>query len=144
MAVFNFKQAVYAGMIAVAGVDEKVTTIEKKNIDAVFDRFMKLSKKEKAEVINVWEPKTDDEFTDLLVDELKAFSKRDQIEAFTYVMRYISWSKTQYNKTKRKLPKGVDPERAELNMYYDRAEKILKELDFSPTEYEKITRTGKR
>jgi len=38
--------------------------------------------------------------------------------------------------------KGVDPIRAELDLYHKKAEMILRELDFSSKEYAAITRTA--
>ncbi|MCD4745176.1 MAG: hypothetical protein K8R58_02630 [Bacteroidales bacterium] len=141
MAEFNFKQIIYAGMVTIAGVDERVSTLEQKHVNEVFDKYIQLSKKEKKEVIKLWEAKQEEGFTKLLIDELKAFPKRDQIEAYTYIMKFISWTKTQYNKSKRVIPKGIDPERAEMNMYYERADMIRKDLDFTDSEYTKLTRT---
>jgi hypothetical protein len=143
MARFNYKQIIYAGMVCIAAVDSRVTKFEKKHINDVFDRYMKLSSKEKNEVVSVWES-NQDAFSEIIVEELKAFSKRDQIEAFTYIMKYISWSKTKYNTSTKPTVKGVDPERAEINMYYDKALEILKELDFTEEEYALATRTNSR
>jgi len=143
MARFNFKQVVYAGMVCIAAVDSKVTKFEVKNINDVFDRYIKLSKKEKTEVISQWEANQDN-FSDIVVEEMKLFTKRDQIEAFSYIMKFISWSKTKYNSNTKSYQKGVDPERAEINMYVDCAMGILKELDFTEEEYALATRTRSR
>lgn len=143
MARFNYKQAIYAGMVCIAAVDSQVTKFEKKYINDVFDRYMKLSSKEKNEVINIWESNQQD-FENILVEELLPFSKRDQIEAFTYIMKYISWAKTKYNNSTKVIPKGVDPERAEINMYYDKAMDVLKRLDFTEDEYAHFTHTQRR
>ncbi len=142
MARFNFKQVIYAGMVAIAAVDERVTKFEKKHINHVFDRYMKLSGKERNEVLKVWESNQDN-FTNIVIEELLAFSKRDQIEAYTFIMKFISWSKTQYNLSTKTIVKGVDPERAEINLYYDEAALIRKGLDFTDNEYAVATRTKK-
>jgi hypothetical protein len=140
MARLNYKQIIYGGMVAVAGVDSRVTKFEIKHINDVFDRYMKLSGKEKNEVIKMWETNQNG-FTDIVVEELLAFSKRDQIEAFTYIMKYISWSKTKYNNSNEPLAKGVDPIRAEINMYHDKALQILHCLAFTEEEYAIATHT---
>lgn len=140
MARFNYKQAIYAGMVDIAAVDQQVTKFEKKYINDVFDRYMKLPAKEKNEVIKIWEQNSD-KFTSIVIEELLAHSKRDQIEAFTYIMKFISWSKTKYNLSNKAIQKGVDPERAEINMYYDKAATIRQSLDFSDAEYAHATRT---
>ena len=140
---FNFKQVIYAGMVSIASVDTRVTKFEIKNINDVFDRYLKLSKKEKNEVVSVWES-NQKEFIDIVVEEMKHYSKRDQIEAFTYIMKFISWSKTKYNTSTKAFAKRVDPERAEINMYIDTAMSIMKELDFTEEEYALATRTRTR
>lgn len=141
MARFNYKQVIYAGMVSIAAVDSNVTKFEKKYINDVFDRYMKLASKEKNEVLSVWETNQDN-FEDIVVEEMRIFSKRDQIEAFTYIMKYISWAKTKYNVSTKVIPKGVDPEREEINMYYERAMRIMKALDFTEAEYARATRTN--
>lgn len=140
MSRFNYKQVIYAGMVSIAAVDSNVTKFEKKYINDVFDRYMKLSSKEKNEVLSIWET-NQDSFEEIVVEEMKIFSKRDQIEAFTYIMKYISWAKTKYNESTKVIPKGVDPERKEINMYYDRALNIMQALDFTEAEYARATRT---
>jgi len=144
MALFSFKQLIYGGMVAIAGVDGEVTSKETKFVNTVFDKYLKVNSKDKKEVIKIWNDKGDDEFTKILIEELKDFPKRDQIEAFTYIMKFISWSKTQYNQSKDTDVKGVDPVRAEMDLYHKKAEKIMRSLDFTAKEYATITRTGPR
>ncbi len=143
MARFNYKQIIYAGMVAVAAVDDNVSKFEKNYMNDVFDKYMKLSNKEKNEVIKIWEQEHDN-FTTILIEEMKAFSKLDQIEAYSFILKFISWSKTKYNLTTESIPKGVDPVRVEINLYYDKANEIRKALDFTDMEYSNATRTRKR
>ena len=143
MARFNYKQVIYAGMVAIAAVDENVSKFEKKYMNDVYDKYIKLSNKEKNEVLKIWELDKD-RFTDILIEEMRAFSKRDQIEAYSYIMKFISWSKTKYNQTTKSIPKGVDPVRAEINLYYDKANEIRKDLDFTDLEYANATRTRRK
>mgnify|MGYP005840204181 FL=1 len=143
MALFSFKQLIYGGMVAIAGVDGEVTSKETKFVNQVFDKYLKVNSKEKKEVINVWHEKGDEAFTQVLIEELKEFPKRDQIEAFSYIMKYISWSKTQYNQSKDMSDKGVDPIRAEMDLYHKKAELIMRSLDFTAKEYAAATRTGR-
>lgn len=141
MADYSFKQLIYGGMISIAGVDGSVTSLETKHVNNVFDKYLKMSDSEKKEVLTVWGKKDDDAFTEQLIEELKAFPKRDQIEAFSYIMKYISWSKTQYNLSKEHSGKGVDPIRAEMDLYHKRAEYIMRSLSFTAKEYATATRT---
>ena len=143
MALFSFKQLIYGGMVAIAGVDGKVTSKETKYVNDVFDKYLKINSKEKKEVIDIWNQKGEDEFTKILVEELNDFPKRDQIEAFTYIMKFISWSKTQYNQSKDNSVKGVDPIRAEMDLYHKRAEMIMRSLSFTSKEYAAATRTNR-
>jgi hypothetical protein len=143
MAIFNYQQLIYGGMVAIAAVDENVSKFEKKYMNDVFDRYIKLSNKEKNEVLKIWE-QDKDKFTDILIEEMRAFSKRDQIEAYSYIMKFISWSKTKYNQTTKSIPKGVDPVRAEINLYYDKANEIRNKLDFTDLEYANATRTRRK
>jgi len=143
MALFSFKQLIYGGMVAIAGVDGEVTSKETKFVNQVFDKYLKINSKEKKEVLKVWDEKGDDSFTEILIEELKDFPKRDQIEAFSYIMKFISWSKTQYNQSKSMSEKGLDPIRAEMDMYHKKAEMIMRSLDFTAKEYAAATRTGR-
>ena len=143
MALFSFKQLIYGGMVAIAGVDGDVTSKETKFVNTVFDKYLKINSKEKKEVIQIWNSKGEDDFTKVLIEELTDFPKRDQIEAFTYIMKFISWSKTQYNESKDTSAKGVDPVRAEMDLYHKKAEEIMRALDFTAKEYATITRTGR-
>lgn len=141
MALFSFKQLIYGGMVAIAGVDGEVTSKETKFVNQVFDKYLKINSKEKKEVLQVWNDKGDDAFTEVLIEELKDFPKRDQIEAFSYIMKFISWSKTQYNQSKDVSVKGVDPIRAEMDLYHKKAEMIMRSLAFNAKEYAAATRT---
>ncbi|RLD39546.1 MAG: hypothetical protein DRI74_00445 [Bacteroidetes bacterium] len=143
MAEFSFKQLIYGGMISIAGVDGSVTSTETKHVNQVFDKYLKMSGGERKEVLAIWDSRGEEAFTELLIEELKAFPKRDQIEAFSYIMKYISWSKTQYNQSKQKAVKGVDPIRAEMELYHKRAEYIMRSLSFSAKEYATTTRTAR-
>ena len=46
MALFSFKQLIYGGMVAIAGVDNDVTSKETKYVNHVFDSFLKINSKE--------------------------------------------------------------------------------------------------
>ncbi len=142
MAEFSFKQLIYGGMVSIAGVDGSVTSTETKHVNQVFDKYLKMNGSDKKEVLKIWDARGEEAFTELLIEELNAFPKRDQIEAFSYIMKYISWSKTQYNQSKQKEVKGVDPIRAEMDMYHKRAEYILRSLGFTAKEYATATRTS--
>lgn len=136
MSQINFKQAVYAAMVAVAGEDEEVTKQEQKRVDVVFDHFMKLGDKEKKMVMDIWKSKKADEFTAFVVSELKAYPKADQMEAYMRVAQYINYAKNEYNKSANvKLENGVDKARIEITKYWDRANIIKDQLDFTTTEY---------
>ncbi|MDD2963082.1 MAG: hypothetical protein PHQ65_05035 [Bacteroidales bacterium] len=136
MSQINFKQAVYAAMVAVAGEDEEVTKQEQKRVDVVFDHFMKLGDKEKKMVMDIWKSKKTDEFTAFVVSELKAYPKADQMEAYMRVAQYINYAKNEYNKSANvKLENGVDKARIEITKYWDRANIIKDQLDFTTTEY---------
>jgi hypothetical protein len=136
MSQINFKQAVYAAMVAVAGEDEEVTKQEQKRVDVVFDHFMKLGDKEKKTVMDIWKSKKTDEFTAFVVSELKAYPKADQMEAYMRVAQYINYAKNEYNKSANvKLENGVDKARIEITKYWDRANIIKDQLDFTTTEY---------
>lgn len=141
MALFSFKQLIYGGMVSIAGVDGEVTSKETKFVNHVFDKYLKINSKEKKEVLQVWNDRGDDEFLQIIISELKDFPKRDQIEAFTYIMKFISWSKTQYNQSTDTNVKGVDPIRAEMDLYHKRAELIMRSMDFNAKEYAAATRT---
>ncbi|MBT3208157.1 MAG: hypothetical protein HN704_04590 [Bacteroidetes bacterium] len=123
MAEFNFKQAVYAGMIAIAGVDDDVSKNEIKNVDRVFKLDYNLTKKEKKEVLELWESNKGN-FTQIVIDELKTFSEQDQKDAFTRAKRFINFTKNQYNRSKEAVEKGIDPKREEIYQYLERAEEI--------------------
>ncbi|OYT15231.1 MAG: hypothetical protein B7C24_14160 [Bacteroidetes bacterium 4572_77] len=144
MALFSFKQLIYGGMVAIAGVDEDVTSKEIKYVNHVFDTYLKINSSEKKEVLKIWKEKGEDGFTQVLINELCDFPKRDQIEAFTFIMKFISWSKNQYNQNKDMNVKGVDPFRAEMDLYHQRAEMIMKGLDFTSAEYASATRTVRK
>ena len=136
MSQINFKQAVYAAMVAVAGEDEEVTKQEQKRVDVVFDHFMKLGDKEKKTVMDIWKSKKTDEFTAFVVSELKAYPKADQMEAYMRVAQYINYAKNEYNKSANvKLENGVDKARIEITKYWDRANIIKDQLDFTTPDY---------
>lgn len=123
-------------MVAVAGEDEEVTKQEQKRVDVVFDHFMKLGDKEKKMVMDIWKSKKTDEFTAFVVSELKAYPKADQMEAYMRVAQYINYAKNEYNKSANvKLENGVDKARIEITKYWDRANIIKDQLDFTTTEY---------
>lgn len=123
-------------MVAVAGEDEEVTKQEQKRVDVVFDHFMKLGDKEKKMVMDIWKSKKADEFTTFVVSELKAYPKADQMEAYMRVAQYINYAKNEYNKSANvKLENGVDKARIEITKYWDRANIIKDQLDFTTTEY---------
>lgn len=136
MSQINFKQTVYAAMVAVAGEDEEVTKQEQRRVDTVFDHFMKLGDKEKKLVLDIWRTKKADEFTTFVIAELKAYPKLDQMEAYMRVAQFINFAKNEYNKAANvKLENGVDKARIEITKYWDRANVIKEQLDFTTAEY---------
>ena len=47
-----------------------------------------------------------------------------------------------YNQSKDTAAKGVDPVRAEMDLYHKKAEMIMRSMDFTAKEYSTATRTG--
>lgn len=128
MAEFNYKQVIYAGMVAIAGVDGTVDKGERKLVDKVFEHDFNMSSREKSEVIQIWE-RDKDGFTDKVIEELKVFPKFDQREAFKRISQFILFKSNEYNKSSRRMAKGVDPEKEQINRYRERAEYMRKGLD---------------
>jgi len=129
MADFNFKQIIYAGMVAIAGVDGEVDKKERKWVDKVFDHDFNMSRKERKEVLKIWE-ENKDTFTDKVVEELKQFPSFDQREAYKRICQFMLFRNDEYNKSTKHRPKGIDPEKEQLNRYRERAEYMRKKLDF--------------
>jgi len=129
MADFNFKQIIYAGMIAIAGVDGEVDRGERKYVDKVFDHDFNMSRKERKEVLKIWEGSKDD-FTGKVTDELSQFPAFDQREAYKRICQFILFRNDEYNKSTKSRPKGIDPEKEQLNRYRERAEEMRKKLKF--------------
>jgi hypothetical protein len=129
MADFNFKQIIYAGMIAIAGVDGEVDKAERKYVDKVFDHDFNMSRKERKEVLKIWEGSKDD-FTDKVTSELSQFPAFDQREAYKRICQFILFRNDEYNKSTKSRPKGIDPEKEQLNRYRERAEEMRAKLKF--------------
>jgi len=129
MADFNFKQIIYAGMIAIAGVDGEVDKAERKYVDKVFDHDFNMSRKERKEVLKIWEGSKDD-FTDKVTNELSQFPAFDQREAYKRICQFILFRNDEYNKSTKSRPKGIDPEKEQLNRYRERAEEMRAKLKF--------------
>jgi hypothetical protein len=129
MAEFNYKQIIYAGMIAIAGVDGEVDKREIKWVDKVFDHDFNMSSGERKEVIRIWETDKDG-FTDKVVTELKQFPAFDQREAYKRICQFMLFRHDEYNKSTKARPKGIDPEKEQLNRYRERAEHMRKSLEF--------------
>jgi len=144
MAELSFKQLIYGGMVAIAGVDGSVTSLETKYVNLVFDKHLKMGAEEKKEVLLKWESKGEAPFTELLIEELLAYPKHNQIEGFSYILKYISWAKKQYNLNPQKESKEFEPIRAELELYHKRAEYIMRSLSFTAKEYATTIRTIQR
>ncbi len=145
MSKLNFKQVVYAGLVAVAGEDEDVTKQEKKRIDAVFDHFIKMSAKDKKEVFDYWKKMNEDEFVQLIITELREFPKNDQLEAWKRIAQYINYTKSQYDKnTKVVMKDGVDVGRIEITKYWEKANFIRDGLDFTAAEYNAFVKGTRR
>lgn len=140
MAEFSFKQLIYGGMVSIAGVDGSVTSLETKYINQVFNKHQKMSPEEKNRVLSMWTLKGEEAFTDLLIQELLTFPKQNQIEAFSYIMSFINWSKAKYNQNLKKDLKPDESIKAELDLYHKRAEYIMRSLSFSAKEYAITTR----
>lgn len=129
MADFNFKQIIYGGMIAIAGVDGEVDKKERKWVDKVFDHDFNMSGKERKEVLKIWESGKDT-FTDKVTTELAQFPSFDQKEAYKRICQFILFRNDEYNKSTKSRPKGIDPEKDQLNRYRERAEAMRKKLSF--------------
>ena len=129
MADFNFKQIIYAGMIAIAGVDGEVDKTERKYVDKVFDHDFNMSRKERKEVLKIWEGGKD-EFTDKVTNELSQFPAFDQREAYKRICQFILFRNDEYNKSTKSRPKGIDSEKEQLNRYRERAEEMRTKLKF--------------
>jgi len=129
MADFNFKQIIYAGMIAIAGVDGEVDKAERKYVDKVFDHDFNMSRKERKEVLKIWEGSKDD-FTGKVTNELSQFPAFDQREAYKRICQFILFRNDEYNKSSKSRPKGIDPEKEQLNRYRERAEEMRGKLKF--------------
>jgi hypothetical protein len=129
MADFNYKQIIYAGMVAIAGVDGEVDKTERKWVDKVFDHDFNMSGKERKEVLKIWESSKDD-FTDKVTNELGQFPAYDQREAYKRICQFILFRNEEYNKSTKARPKGIDPEKDQLNRYRERAEEMRKKLHF--------------
>lgn len=129
MAEFNYKQIIYAGMVAIAGVDGTVDKTERKLVDKVFDHDFNMSKAERKEVIRIWDGDKEG-FTETIIKELAQFPKFDQREAFKRISQFILFKSNMYNKSMKKFGKGVDAEKDQINRYRERAEIIRKGLDF--------------
>lgn len=128
MAEFNYKQVIYAGMVAIAGVDGTVDRSERKLVNSVFGHDFNMSSREKKEVLRIWE-KDKDGFTDKVINELKVFPKFDQREAFKRISQFILYQSNAYNKSLRRFEKGVDPRKEQINRYRERAEYMRQGLD---------------
>ena len=129
MAEFNFKQIIYAGMIAIAGVDGEVDKKERKWVDKVFDHDFNMSGKERKEVLQIWEG-SKEAFTDKVTDELSRFPAFEQEEAYKRICQFILFRNDEYNKSSKTRAKGIDPEKDQLNRYRERADKMRKKLKF--------------
>jgi len=129
MAEFNFKQIIYAGMVAIAGVDGEVDKTERKWVDKVFDHDFNMSRKERKEVLSIFENDKDG-FTDKVTVELAQFPSFDQREAYKRICQFMLYRNDEYNKSSKARPKGIDPEKEQLNRYRERAEQMRKKLTF--------------
>ncbi|OIP02115.1 MAG: hypothetical protein AUJ98_02400 [Bacteroidetes bacterium CG2_30_33_31] len=129
MAEFNFKQIIYAGMVAIAAVDGEVDKRERKWVDKVFDHDFNMSGSERKEVLRIWEADKDG-FTDKVVNELKQFPSFDQREAYKRICQFMLFRNDEYNMSIKARPKGIDPEKEQLNRYRERAEQMRAKLSF--------------
>ena len=129
MAEFNFKQAIYAGMIAVAGSDDDVTKTEEKIVNEIFHHSFALSKNERKEVIEKFNSDKST-FTDLVITELNTHTPNDKKLALKNIAHFIHIRKNNYNLSTKKQDKGIDEEKAELNAYEERFEHIKKALGY--------------
>lgn len=127
MAELNFKQIIYGGMVAIAGVDGEVDKKEVKWVNKVFSHDFNMSRKEKKAVLKKWE-ENKDTFTDLICEELSAFPQFDQREAYKRISQFILFRNEEYNKSMKARPAGIDPEKEQLNRYRERASYMKKKL----------------
>jgi hypothetical protein len=129
MADFNYKQIIYAGMIAIAGVDGEVDKTERKWVNKVFDHDFNMSNKERNEVLKIWEADKQN-FKDKVTNELANFPAFDQKEAYKRICHFILFRNEEYNKSTKSRPKGIDPEKEQLNRYRELAEEMRRKLQF--------------
>jgi hypothetical protein len=129
MAELNYKQIIYGGMIAIAGVDGEVDRKEKRWVNTVFHHDFGIHRKEKQEVLKLWE-NNKDEFTNMIISDLQGLNKLDQKEVFKRICQFILFRHEEYNKSSKAVGKGIDPEKEQLNKYRERAERICKTLTF--------------
>lgn len=128
MAVFNYKQTIYAGMIALAGVDGKVTGAERSLAKEIFNHNYDMSRSDRKEVERMWD-KNPEGFTDLVIEELKNHSLLDQKEALKSFYHFIHERRKSYNLSGKSREKGVDNDLRELNLYDERVEEIRSKLN---------------
>ena len=105
MANFNYKQLIYAGMLAMASVDEGVGKLIHWESDRV-----SLNK--------------------IIVADLNLFSSADQKEAYESICQFILFKIELYNKSAKPQEKGGDEERVLINRYREYADELYKELKF--------------
>jgi hypothetical protein len=129
MAEFNYKQIIYAGMVAIAGVDGEVDKKERKWVDKVFDHDFNMSRGERKDVLKKWESNKEG-FTDVVCDELSVFPAFDQKEAYKRICQFILYRNDEYNKSSKRREAGVDPEKDQLNRYRERADYMREKLKF--------------
>lgn len=90
---FSFKEACYAFMVAVANVDNNVTTIERYVIDHFYDdrfNFFRLSDpKKKAIGSELRRTLTQEKYYEMIITALKKEKKEKQMEAFELVCKFI-------------------------------------------------------
>jgi len=121
MKEFSLKEASYAFMVAIANVDQNVTTVEKYVIDHFFDdkfNFFKLSD-EKKKIIGseLRRSLSREKYNELIVTALKKEKKEKQMEAFELVCKFIYTN----------CPKSTSS--------WAEANEIQRNLDFSMEEY---------
>ncbi len=127
MAVFNYKQTIYAGMIAIAGANGEINRREESKVNEIFNHNFDMSRSDRKEVMRLWEQNKAN-FTSMIIAELKIHSWNDQREAFKSIYHFILERRKEYNLSGKSRAKGVDEDLKELNLYEETAETIKKEL----------------
>ena len=127
MADFNYKQTIYAGMLAMASANGGAGKLERKLVNKAFDHHFNLSVKERKEVLIHWESDSI-KLNEIIIADLSLFSLVDQKEAYDSICEFILFRIETYNKSAKPQAKGLDEERILINQYREYADELRKKL----------------